>query len=272
MTNVLIGGGSGIGRAVAAQLAPKGRLLLADRSSASLEAVAAELGGAVETMVCDVTDGDQIAALFDRVSDLDALIVTAGLSGAQGTAHTVLDVNLRGTARLMDAAEPKLKAGSVGVFLASASGYRTPEDSAVMDVLEDPLADDFFERLAAVAPGTATSHVAYSASKRGVMRLVRRRAFAWGAKGARILSVSPSLVATPMSLNEEDRNPVMKKIAASSPIGRRGRPEEVANVISFIISPLASYMTGCDILVDGGIVLLDPVRIAAEARMADGAS
>jgi NAD(P)-dependent dehydrogenase (short-subunit alcohol dehydrogenase family) len=75
-----------------------------------------------------------------------------------------------------------------------------------------------------------------------------------------------------MSLNEEDRNPVMKKIAASSPIGRRGRPEEVANVISFITSPQASYMTGCDILVDGGVVLLDPVRIAAEARMADGVS
>jgi NAD(P)-dependent dehydrogenase (short-subunit alcohol dehydrogenase family) len=75
-----------------------------------------------------------------------------------------------------------------------------------------------------------------------------------------------------MSLNEEDRNPVMKKIAASSPIGRRGRPEEVANVISFLTSPLASYMTGCDVLVDGGIVLLDPVRIAADAKKAEGVS
>lgn len=272
MTNVLIGGGSGIGRAVAAQLAPRGRPLLADRSLESVEAVALELGGAIETMACDVTNCDQIKALFERVDDLDALIVTAGLSGAQGSAHTVLDVNLRGTARLMDAAEPKLKAGSVGVFLASASGYRTPEDTGVMDVFEDPLADDFFERLEAVAPATTTSHVAYSVSKRGVMRLVKRRAFTWGAKGARILSVSPSLVATPMSLNEENRNPVMKQIAARSPIGRRGRPEEVANVISFITSPQASYMTGCDILVDGGIVLLDPVRIAAEERMANGVS
>jgi NAD(P)-dependent dehydrogenase (short-subunit alcohol dehydrogenase family) len=270
MTNLLIGGASGIGRAVAAQLASRGHLLLVDRSLKSLEPVAAEIGGTVETIACDITDPDQIEALFARVDDLQTLVVTAGLSGAQGTANTVLDVNLRGTARVMDAAEPKLRVGSVGVFLASASGYRTPEDPALMAVLEDPLADDFFDRLAAVAPGTATSHVAYSASKRGVMRLVKKRAFLWGAKGARILSVSPSLVATPMSLNEEDRNPVMKKIAASSPIGRRGRPEEVANVISFITSPLASYMTGCDILVDGGIVLLDPVRIAAEARKAEG--
>jgi NAD(P)-dependent dehydrogenase (short-subunit alcohol dehydrogenase family) len=78
--------------------------------------------------------------------------------------------------------------------------------------------------------------------------------------------VSPSLVATPMSLNEQDRNPVMADIAARSPIGRRGRAEEVANVVSFLTSDQASYMTGSDVLVDGGIVLLDPVRMAAEAR------
>jgi len=272
MSNVVIGGASGIGRAVAAQLVSRGHLLLADRSLESLDPVAAEIGGNVETVACDISDPDQIEALFARVDNLEALIVTAGLSGAQGTAHTVLDVNLRGTARVMNAAEMKLRAGSVGVFLASASGYRTPEDPALMEVLEDPLADDFFDRLAAIAPATATSHIAYSASKRGVMRLIRQRAFTWGKQGARILSVSPSLVATPMSLNEESRSPIMKKIAASSPIGRRGRPEEVANVISFLTSPLASYMTGCDILVDGGIVLLDPVRIAADERVASGGS
>jgi len=266
MSNVVIGAASGIGRAVAAQLVSRGHLLLADRSLESLNPVAAEIGGNVETVACDISDPDEIDALFARVDDLEALIVTAGLSGAQGTAHRVLDVNLRGTARVISAAEVKLRAGSVGVFLASASGYRTPEDPALMAVLEDPLAEDFFDRLTAIAPATETSHVAYSASKRGVMRLIRQRAFAWGKKGARILSVSPSLVATPMSLNEESRNPVMKKIAASSPIGRRGRPEEVANVISFLTSPLASYMTGCDILVDGGIALLDPVRIATEER------
>jgi NAD(P)-dependent dehydrogenase (short-subunit alcohol dehydrogenase family) len=266
MTNVVIGAGSGLGRAVAEQLAPRGRLLLADRSRDSVETLAAHLGGGVEALACDVTDPDQIDALFSRIDDLDALVITAGLSGAQAPARTILDVNLRGTARVLDAAERRLRAGAVGVCFASASGYRTPEDPAVMAVLEEPLAADFFERLEAVAPAVTTSHIAYSVSKRGVMQLVQRRAFAWGAKGARILSVSPSLVATPMSLNEEDRNPVMKNIAARSPIGRRGRPEEVANLVSFITSDKASYMTGCDILVDGGVRLLDPVRMAAEAK------
>jgi len=77
MTNVLIGGGSGIGRAVAVQLAPRGRLLLANRSRESVKAVALGFGGAIETMACDVTNRDQIKALFERVDDLDALIVTA---------------------------------------------------------------------------------------------------------------------------------------------------------------------------------------------------
>jgi NAD(P)-dependent dehydrogenase (short-subunit alcohol dehydrogenase family) len=266
MANVVIGAGSGIGAAVAAQLDSRGPLLVADRSLDAVERLAAHLGGDVTAAACDVTDQAQVDGLLGRVDGLDALVITAGLSGAQAPARTILDVNLRGTARVLDAAEPLLGTGTVGVCFASASGYRTAEDPALMAVLEDPLADDFYERVEELAPDAVTPHVAYSISKRGVMRLVQRSAFGWGARGARIVSVSPSLVATPMSLNEQDKNPVMADIAARSPIGRRGRAEEVANVVSFLTSDQASYMTGSDVLVDGGIVLLDPVRMAAEAR------
>lgn len=134
-----------------------------------------------------------------------------------------------------------------------------------MLILEDPLSSDFFERLFAVRAELSDSHLAYSASKRGVMRLVQRNALAWGKKGARLLSLSPSLVATPMSLNEERRNPIMKEMVANGPIGRRGKSEEVANVVSFITSEKASYMTGCDVVVDGGLHTLQP-----EARTAPG--
>jgi NAD(P)-dependent dehydrogenase (short-subunit alcohol dehydrogenase family) len=258
MTNVVIGAGSGLGAEVARQLAERGRLLVADRSTDAVEALAADLGGEVEARACDVTDVAQIEELLAAVGDLDALVITAGLSGAQADARTIFEVNLRGTAKVLTAAEPHLHPGSVGVCFASASGYRTAEDPALMAVLEDPLADDFMERVFAVNPELERPHLAYSASKRGVMRVVQRWALPWGKKGARLLSVSPSLVATPMSLNEEDRNPIMKEMAANGPIGRRGRPDEVANVVTFITSDKASYMTGCDVVVDGGLHTLQP--------------
>jgi NAD(P)-dependent dehydrogenase (short-subunit alcohol dehydrogenase family) len=258
VTSVVIGAGSGLGAEVARQLAPRGPLVVADRDLASVTRLAGELGDGVEPIQCDVTDAASIASVLDAAPALGALVVTAGLSGAQADARTIFEVNLRGTARVLDAAEERLEPGSVGVCFASASGYRTPADPDLMAVLEEPLADDLFERLVSLRPELVDSHRAYSASKRGVMRLVERRALAWGRKGARLLSVSPSLVATPMSLGEEDRNPIMKEMAAQGPIGRRGRPEEVANVVSFITSELASYMTGCDVVVDGGLHTLQP--------------
>ena len=253
MTNVVIGAGSGLGAEVARQLAARGPLIVADRVADGVDALAAELGGDVSAMVCDVTDAGQIAQVLGAAGALDALVVTAGLSGAQADSRTIFEVNLRGTARVLDAAEPLARPGSVAVCFASASGYRTAEEPDLMAVLDDPLADDFFDRVFTVQPALTDPHLAYSASKRGVMRLVRRRALAWGRRGARLLSLSPSVVATPMSLNEEAKNPVMTEIIAASPAGRRGRPEEIANVVSFITSEQASYMTGTDVVVDGGL-------------------
>jgi NAD(P)-dependent dehydrogenase (short-subunit alcohol dehydrogenase family) len=259
MTDVVIGAASGLGAEVARQLAPRGQLVVADRSIHGVNEIARELGHQVEPMSCDVTDADEIEAVFDSLDDLGALVVTAGLSGAQADGRTIFDVNLRGTMRVLEAAERRLRVGSVGVCFASASGYRTPEDPELMAILEDPLAADFFDRLVEARPDLEDPHGAYSASKRGVMRLVQRKALPWGKKGARLLSLSPSLVATPMSMNEERRNPIMKEMVANGPIGRRGRPDEVANVVSFVVSDKASYMTGCDVVVDGGLHTLQPV-------------
>jgi len=257
MTNVVIGAASGMGAAVARQLAPRGPLVIADRNPEGIEALAAELGGDVRALPCDLTDQAQVDALFATISDLDSVVITAGISGTWFPARQILEVNLVGTARVLRAAEPLLRPGSVGVCIASQSGYMVPENPGLFAVLENPLSPTFFDDLAAFFDIEDPS-LAYQMSKRGVHRLVRSKAASWGAKGARIMSVSPGINDTPMNRALEEGQPIMAEIIKNSPLGRRGTPEEIANVVSFITSDAASLLTGSDVLADGGMVSVLP--------------
>ena len=139
----------------------------------------------------------------------------------------ILEVNLIGVERVIRAAEAGLHAGSVGIFLASQSGYMLPDEPDLMAALDDPLSDGFLDRLDEQFDVDEPS-LAYQASKRGVHRLVRHHAKAWGTKGARIVSVSPGITDTPMGRGEENAHPEMLRLIEASPSGRRGTPEEVA--------------------------------------------
>ncbi len=269
MTNVVIGAASGMGAAVARQLAPRGRLLVADWNLEGVQHVASELGGDVEALPCDVTNQSQIDELFSKVQDLAAVVVTAGVSGGQAPGRKIFEVNLIGLARVFRAAEPLLRQGSVGVGVASQSGYLVPENAELFAVLEDPLAPDFFDKLSGFFD-VEDSSLAYQMSKRGVHRLVRHKAAAWGAHGARIMSVSPGINDTPMNRALEANQPVMADIIKSSPLGRRGTPEEIANVISFVTSDAASLLTGSDVLADGGMVSVLPPTWGGKLRVPAG--
>jgi NAD(P)-dependent dehydrogenase (short-subunit alcohol dehydrogenase family) len=258
MTNVVIGAGSGMGTAVARALAPRGRLIVGDRNLEAVEAVAAGLGGDVSPMACDVTEQGQIDALVESIDELDALVLTAGLSGSMANGRRIFEVNLIGTARLLAAVEPLLRPGTVGVCFASMSGHRVPERPELMKILDDPLSDRFFDEFLELGIDPDQPQLAYPMSKRGVQRLARRLCPPWGARGARILSVSPGINDTPMNRLDESRHPIMADIIKSSPLGRRGQPEEVADVVEFLTSDKASFMTGSDVLVDGGMVATIP--------------
>jgi NAD(P)-dependent dehydrogenase (short-subunit alcohol dehydrogenase family) len=248
-----------MGAAVALALAPRGPLLLADRNLEAVEEVAGDVGGQADAVACDVTDPAQIDALVKQIDRLDALVCTAGISSSMTTSgREIFEINLIGTNRVLQAVEPLRRAGSVAVLFASMSGYRVPDRADLFAILDDPLSPAFFDDLIAAGVDPDDPQFAYPMSKRGVQRTARRLALPWGTSGARILSVSPGINDTPMNRRDEEKHPIMADIIASGPLGRRGRPEEVADVVEFLTSDKASFMTGSDVLVDGGMVAVLP--------------
>jgi NAD(P)-dependent dehydrogenase (short-subunit alcohol dehydrogenase family) len=257
MTNIVIGAASGMGKTVAHKLAPRGPLLLADVNLEGVQTAAREIGGDVDVAACDLRDEASVRQLFEKVSSIDALVLTAGISGSMGTAQDILDINLRGFERAILAALPLIAPGTVAVCFSSTGSYGMPEEPEILELLDDPLAEDFFKRYEALPYDTGASF-AYAFSKLGVRRLVRRWAGEFGKRGARIVSLSPGINDTPMNRIDEARAPIMAEIIKASPIGRRGTPEEVANIVDFLTSPQASLMMGSDVLADGGMVAALP--------------
>jgi NAD(P)-dependent dehydrogenase (short-subunit alcohol dehydrogenase family) len=256
---VVIGGG-GMGMSTARRLGQHCRVVLASLSAEKnpqREAALREDGIDAVAVQCDITDAGSVAELARFVSGrgrLRTLAHVAALSPTMGDWRTLLKVNLVGVVLIERAMLELAGQGTAAVFVSSLAAHRAQAPSAdVLELMDDPLAPDFFDRIEALVP-EHTSIAAYGLSKAAMNRMCRRRAAAWGRRGGRIVSMSPGLIATPMGAQEfQGPNREHKLgILARTPVGREGTMVETADAIEFLASDRASYITGTDLLVDGG--------------------
>lgn len=258
---VVTGAARGMGRACADRLRPRADHLVA------VDLAAPDLPGAIG-VAADVARPDAVARVAETARDLGplrALVHAAGISPTMGDARRVFEVDLVGTQLLLNAFEPLVEAGSAAVCFASSAAHLltlAPPDPDLDALVDDPLAPDFLDR---VADRFEDPGLAYSWAKRGVIRAAARAAVAWGARGGRVTSVSPGLIDTDMGRQEFAVQPMMQTILDRTPLGRFGSPEEVAAVVDFLVSDAASFVSGVDVLIDGGA--LEGLR-----RLAGGAT
>lgn len=249
---LITGAASGMGRATAEIMQAAGwSLLLVDLDGRKLEAAGAELRekGTVDVLAGDLTDATFIAKLSAKLAErrISAAVHCAGISPGMGSPGRILDVNLDASIALVDSLVDVLADGASVVLFASTAGHM------LGNVFDDRIAEAIIRRDLTPLHDLATSpEIAYAISKRGVHLLARNRALSFGKRNMRINSVSPGIIDTPMSHLEMTQQPLMKTIVENSPLPRLALPREVATVASFLCGPDATFITGTDILVDGG--------------------
>jgi NAD(P)-dependent dehydrogenase (short-subunit alcohol dehydrogenase family) len=252
---IVTGAAGGMGRAVARAFAAQGRpLILCDLKRESLEEMVRTLDStaAIEIVHGDISGQDFPAKIISALGGrrIAALAHTAGLSPSMAAGPRIFAVNFIATKQLTETVLPHMAGGGVVVLIASNSGQMLAYsiiDRAIRKVLKG-------RRSLLVSLLLRQSRSSYPLSKRAVQLYTQSMAPAFGAVGARIVSLSPGIIDTGMGRLEQQAGPEMDRMIALTPLARMGGPEEIASVGAFLASPAAGYISGTDILVDGGTI------------------
>lgn len=260
---VVIGLG-GMGEAIARRFGAGMQLLLADFDEPTLHRVADALAGdgfTVSTAPVDVSDRDSVAALATGAAELGpvtGVVHTAGLSPMQAPTAAILKVDLYGVAISLEEFGKVIAPGGAGVVIASMAGSFTVgrfpaemEQALTHTPAEELLSLPFVQESAVPNPGAA-----YSIAKRANQLRVQAAATAWGQRGARVNSISPGIISTPMGQEElaGESGESMRAMVAGSGTGRLGTSSDIAAAAAFLLGPDSTFITGTDLLVDGGVV------------------
>jgi NAD(P)-dependent dehydrogenase (short-subunit alcohol dehydrogenase family) len=236
-------------------------VLLADFNEQTLASASESLSAAghhVESRRVDVASPESVRGLAGYAASLGSVTQvahTAGLSPSQASAEAILAVDLLGVALVLQEFGEVIAPGGAGVVIASMAGHMFP-----------PLAPEQENALAHDPPGELLQlnfissitdpNFAYPIAKQANHIRVRAASAQWGRRGARINSISPGIISTSMG-QQELASPVgdgMRAMIAKSATGRLGTPDDIAAAAAFLLGPNASFITGTDLLVDGGVI------------------
>ena len=258
---VVIGSGS-IGQAIARRVGAGKHVLLADLRKENADAAAKVLinaGFDVSTAVVDISSRKSVHALAEAASGIGSVtgvIHAAGVSPTQAAPATILKVDLYGTALVLEEFGSVIAAGGAGVVIASQSGHRLPsltpeQDKALATTLTDQLLD-----LPMLQPDQVSDPLhAYQIAKRGNSLRVKCEAVRWGKRGARVNTISPGIIITPLAHDElcGPRGEGYRRMINLCPAGRAGTPDEVGTVGALLMGADGSFISGSDFLMDGGV-------------------
>jgi NAD(P)-dependent dehydrogenase (short-subunit alcohol dehydrogenase family) len=249
-----------MGAAVARRLGAGKRLVLADFDESVLDREVASLtasGYDVAGVRVDVSDAASVDRLVDESTsrgEVTTVVHTAGLSPVQATAEAIMKVDLLGTALVLDGFGAVIASGGAGVFISSMAGTMRPVDP----VFDQRLASTPTPELLALPEVVAVSDPgeAYGLAKRANQVRVWSACATWGARRARVNTISPGIIATPMGNAELDgpSGDSMRAMIDMSATKRKGTPEDIASAVEFLVGPNSTFITGTDLLVDGGVV------------------
>lgn len=262
MKDVVLWTGAGqIGMAIARRIGFSKKIIVGDKNLDNAKAIAKimeEAGFDVVPVETDISSRESILNLIaegQKYGEITALINAAGVSPSQASIETILKVDLYGTAVLLEEVGKVIAPGGVGVTISSQSGYRMPQLGAEIDEQLATTPTEELLSLEVLQPENIkdTLH-AYQMAKRCNVKRIMFESIHWGEKNARINSISPGIIVTPLAIDEFNgpRGDFYKNMFAKCPAGRPGTADEVANMAELLMMPQGAFITGSDFLIDGG--------------------